>query len=368
MPKNRKDEIYIHRAMRLAGRGRGRTSPNPMVGAVIVKGGRVGGEGYHRRSGGPHAEIEAISAAGSQAVGATLYVNLEPCCHRDKRTPPCTHAIIQSGIRNVVLAMRDPNPQVKGRGIAILRQRGIQIIEGILEGESRNLNEIYNKYISENVPFVISKTGMTLDGKIYLGPAYSHWITGERARLMIHRLRDQVDAILVGIRTIIVDDPRLTTRLPSGQGKDPHRIILDSALRIPLTAKVLTQSSPATTWIATTKRATPSKIDALESKGASVLVLPEQDGQVSLKGLLRELGRREVSSLLVEGGAEVTASALRAGIVDKLIWFVAPRLLGGKQSLSVIGGSSPLRSQGTLRLKRLRWRRIGEDLMVEGYL
>jgi diaminohydroxyphosphoribosylaminopyrimidine deaminase/5-amino-6-(5-phosphoribosylamino)uracil reductase len=363
-----RDEIDMRRALRLAEKGRGRTSPNPMVGAVIVKGGRVVGEGYHRKAGEPHAEVEALSAAGPRARGATLYINLEPCSHLDKRTPPCTRAIIQSGISRVVMAMRDPNPKVSGRGMAALRRAGIKVTEGVLAEEARMLNEAYAKFITTGMPFVILKTAMTLDGKIALRNTVSKWITGEKARLEAHRLRNQVDAILVGINTVLTDDPRLTTRLPGDRGRDPHRIILDSTLKIPLTARVITQSSSAMTFIATTKKALREKIRAMERLGAVVNVFPEEEGRVSLNELMKELGRRGIASLLIEGGAEVNATALRSGIVDKLIWFVAPKLIGGREALGVIGGSSPLDPKDPLRVRDLRVRRVGEDLMLEGYL
>lgn len=369
---DRSDEIYMRRVLRLAERGRGRTSPNPMVGAVVVKGSRIIGQGCHRKAGEPHAEVEALSAAGPRARGATLYVNLEPCRHINKRTPPCTRAIIESGIRGVVMAMRDPNPQVNGRGKAILRRAGIEVIEGVLTDHARKLNEVYTKFITTGRPFVILKTAMTLDGKIALGNTVSQWITGERARLTAHRLRNQVDAVLVGINTVLTDDPRLTTRLPGGRGKDPHRIILDSTLKIPLTAKVITESasggSSAITFIATTKKAPDRKIQALKERGAVVWVLPDQEGRVSLKDLMREVGHRDITSLMIEGGAEVNASALQAGIVDKIVWFVAPKLLGGEEALGVIGGSSPLSLEKTWRIRDLHYRRVGEDLMFEGYL
>lgn len=361
-------ETYMRQALRLAERGRGRTSPNPMVGAVIVKAGKIVGRGFHRKAGEPHAEVNAILAAGTRARGATLYVNLEPCCHRTKRTPPCTEAIITSGIRKVVLATRDPNPQVNGRGIKILRRAGISIVKEILKESSITINEIYIKYITKRIPFVILKAAMTLDGKIARGNTVSQWITGEQARRMAHRLRNQVDAVLVGIRTIMVDDPRLTTRLPGKRGKDPHRIVLDSTLKIPLNARVLSQSSSATTFIATTRKAPRGKIRELHDKGAVVLVLPDQNKRVNLKSLVKELGRLGMTSLMIEGGAEVNASALQSGIVDKLIWFVAPKLMGGKEAVGVIGGTSPERLKKTIFIRSIRCRKVGNDLMIEGYL
>jgi diaminohydroxyphosphoribosylaminopyrimidine deaminase/5-amino-6-(5-phosphoribosylamino)uracil reductase len=360
-------EKYMRRAIQLAQKAAGRTSPNPMVGAVLVKGGRVIAEGYHRKAGGPHAEIVALDRAAARARGATLYVSLEPCCHKNKRTPPCVPRIIRSGIRTVVIGSRDPNPRVSGKGIRALRKAGIKIVDGILEDYAYTINDYYNKYIKYRRPFVILKSALTLDGKIAAGKRKSTVITGKPARIAAHHLRDRVDALLVGVNTVIADNPRLTTRLPSGRGKDPVRVILDSRLRIPLHSRVLTQSSPSPTWIAATKRAPAEKIRSIRKNGAEVLILPAENGRVSLKALLRELGRRGIVSLMIEGGGEVNASALSAGIVDRLVWFVAPWVMGGRNAVPVIGGKDSAKRK-TIPLKNLRLRKVGDDLMLQGDL
>ena len=361
------DETYMQQVLKLAEKGRGRTSPNPMVGSVVVKSGKVVGKGYHHRAGEPHAEVNALKMAGSRARGATLYINLEPCCHLGKRTPPCTQIIINSGIRRVVLSMRDPNPKVNGRGILALREAGIEIVKGILEEKSLKLNEFYIKYVRTMMPFVILKTAMTIDGKIALRNTVSTWITGKPARTMAHHLRDQVDAVIVGIKTILVDNPRLTTRIPGKRKRDPHRIILDSRLRISLDARVLNKGSSASTFIATTSKAPKAKIKALQEKGAVVLVIPDKNKKVNLLFLVRKLGRMGISSIMIEGGAHVNASALKARVVDKLVLFIAPRLMGGSEAVGFIGGSTPDKLAKMLKLRDIRCRRLGDDFMVEGY-
>jgi diaminohydroxyphosphoribosylaminopyrimidine deaminase / 5-amino-6-(5-phosphoribosylamino)uracil reductase len=370
MSKNSKtvDETYMRRALALAGKGRGRTSPNPMVGAVLVKGGRVIAEGYHRRAGGPHAEAIALKKAGPKASGATLYLNLEPCSHLDKRTPPCAPLIIKSRIKRIVIAMRDPNPKVSGRGIALLRRAGVQITEGVLKREALRLNEAYNKYVTTGRPFVISKTAMSLDGKIASSKGSTTWITGEKARQEVHRLRDQSDAVLVGINTVLTDDPRLTTRLPGANGRDAHRVILDSTLKIPVTARVLTQKSDAKTIIATTRRGHPNKIRALEQAGATVLIVKDQAGRVDLSELMTELGRIGITSVLIEGGGEINASVFRSGIVDKLVWFIAPKIIGRKDAVAVMEGSIGTDANQPVSVRDISITRIGEDIMLEGYL
>ena len=362
------DETYMRRAMELAGKGRGRTSPNPMVGAVIVKAGRVIAEGYHRRAGGPHAEAIALKKAGPKAKDAALYLNLEPCCHLDKRTPPCAPLIIKSQIKRVVIAMRDPNPKVNGTGIAFLRRAGVQVSEGILKREALRLNEIYVKYITTGLPFVISKTAMSLDGKIASSKGSTTWITGEKARLEAHRLRNQVDAVLVGIRTVLTDDPRLTTRLPGAKGRDAHRIVVDSTLKIPLTARLLTQKSKAKTIIATTGRGHPNKILALEQAGATVLIIKDQNGRVDLSELMTELGRMGITSVLMEGGGELNASAFTSGIVDKLVWFIAPKIIGRKDAVAVLEGPVGTATNQPTHVRDISITRLGEDIMLEGYL
>lgn len=358
------DEYYIRRTFELAARARGRTSPNPLVGAVVVRDGQVVGEGFHRQAGLPHAEIEALKAAGEAARGATLYVNLEPCCHTG-RTGPCTEAIIAAGIKRVVAAMADPNPLVAGKGFARLREAGIEVTVGILEKEARALNEAFIKYITTRRPFVILKTAMSLDGKIATVTGESKWITGPEARRYVHELRDSCDAILVGIGTILKDDPSLTTRLPEG-GRDPVRVILDSRARTPLTARVLNQESTASTLIAVTEMAPRERVAALREAGAEVLACGPGPA-VDLEVLLSALGEREITSLLVEGGSTVNASFLMQGLVDKLVWFIAPLIIGGAGAIGPVGGSGVRHLARAIRLRELSIRQLGSDLCVEAY-
>jgi diaminohydroxyphosphoribosylaminopyrimidine deaminase/5-amino-6-(5-phosphoribosylamino)uracil reductase len=362
------DEVYMRRALELAEKGRGRTSPNPMVGAVVVKSGRILAEGYHRRAGAPHAEAVALKKAGSRAEGSTLYLNLEPCSHLDKRTPPCAPLIIERRIRRLVIAVRDPNPKVNGKGIALLRRAGIEVAEGILKREALRLNEVYIKYVTTGRPFVISKAAMSLDGKIATAKGSTTGITGEMARLAAHRLRDRSDAILVGIQTVLTDNPRLTTRIPGITGRDAHRVIVDSTLKISPTARLLTQKSIANTIIATTRRAHPNRIRALEQAGAMVWVIKDQDGRVSLPELMSRLGDMGVTSVLIEGGGELNASAFSSGIVDKLVWFISPKIIGRQDAVAVIEGPVNHDPEEAIPIRDLSITRVGEDLMLEGYL
>lgn len=359
------DRLYMKRALRLAAKGRGRTSPNPMVGAVIVSKGRIVGQGYHHRAGEPHAEILALGKAGMHARGGTLYVTLEPCCHTRKRTPPCVPALIDSGLRRVVVAMLDPNPQVKGRGVSRLRRAGIEVTVGRCRKESEQLNEAYIHWITTGRPFLILKAAMTFDGKIATAGGESRWITGDEARLQVHRLRSQVDAVMVGIGTVLSDDPLLTARLSGGTVRQPMRVVLDSRLRMPLNAKVLSARGGGEVLIATTIHAPKSRIEQLERLGATVLILPDERGRVSLKACLRELGKRGVTSVLLEGGSEVNASAFSAGVVHRLRLYVAPSVLGGRDAKGLIGGDSPKSLTDALSLKDVAVKRIGQDFLIE---
>lgn len=360
-----RDRLYMAHALRLAAKGRGRTSPNPMVGAVIVSKGRIVGQGYHHRAGEPHAEILALTAAGKQARGGTLYLTLEPCCHTHKRTPPCVPALIKSGLRRVVVAMLDPNPLVKGRGVARLRRAGIEVIVGCLLEEAEHLNEAYIHWIRTGRPFLILKAAMTLDGKIATASGESRWITGEEARRQVHRWRSQVDAVMVGIGTVLHDDPELTARLPGKAVRQPARVILDSRLRIPLQAKVLSSRGRGEILIATTVDASKPRIEQLQRLGAIVLVFPAEHGRVSLRACLTELGRRGITSVLLEGGSEINASALWAGLVNRLLLYVAPSLLGGQNAKGIVGGIAPTSLLGVMPLKNVRVKRIGVDLLIE---
>ncbi len=355
------------RALALAARGLGATSPNPPVGAVVVRRGHIVGEGYHRRAGGPHAEVSALRRAGPRARGATLYVTLEPCCHLDKRTPPCVPTIIASGITCVVVAARDPNPKVRGRGLTALRRAGLRVDLGVGRVAAEKLIEPYRTLLTIGLPFVTLKVASTLDGKIATAPGESRWITSPAARKLVHQWRGRSDAIVTGIGTVLADDPSLTPRVGAGQSRAPLRIILDPSLRIPLCAKVLTDHQ-APTLIVTTAQAAVAKRAALQEIGVEVLTLPSRRGRIAWPVLLSELGRRGIASLLIEGGAEVNVLALREGVVDRVLFFLAPTLLGGRDAVGAIGGRSPTRLRDAMSLKRVSVTRVGPDILVEGRL
>ncbi|HGJ66805.1 TPA: bifunctional diaminohydroxyphosphoribosylaminopyrimidine deaminase/5-amino-6-(5-phosphoribosylamino)uracil reductase RibD [bacterium] len=356
------DEKYMRLAIELAEKAKGRTSPNPMVGAVIVKNEEIVGRGYHQKAGTPHAEVHAIKDAGEKAKDATIYVSLEPCSHYGK-TPPCTQAIINAGLSRVVMAMTDPNPRVNGSGRKILESHGIEVTSGILEEEAFKLNEFFIKYITTKLPFVILKTAMTLDGKIATYSGKSKWITSEESRIKVHQIRNEVDAILVGIGTVIKDDPSLTTRIPDG--RDAIRIILDSHAKIPLNAKVLNLKSDAKTIVIVTPSAPEGKIDQIRQK-AEVIIIPEKDGRINIYELMKKLGEMEITSVMIEGGAEVNASALKAGIVDRVVFFIAPKIFGGKDAPSSVGGDGVDDPSEAIKLKDMSIEQIGEDILVTG--
>jgi diaminohydroxyphosphoribosylaminopyrimidine deaminase/5-amino-6-(5-phosphoribosylamino)uracil reductase len=360
------DEKYMRMALRLAAKAKGRTSPNPMVGAVVVKGGKVISRGYHRKAGELHAEAIALKKTGKAAKGATLYVTLEPCSHTDKRTPPCTPLVLQSGVKRLVVAMIDPNPRVSGGGIKTLRKSGIEVVTGVLEADAKKLNEAFIKYITTGMPFVTLKIAQTLDGKIATSSGESKWITGEKAREEGHRLRAVNDAVLVGINTVLKDDPSLTARIPGG--RDPIRVIVDSKLRTPLNAKVITQKSSAKTFIAALDTMSKVNLVGLLDAGAEILLARGGSGRVNLKDLMKRLGSFGVTSVLIEGGAELNASALRSGLVDKVVMFIAPMLMTGRDSLCSIGGTSPMKLAQSIGLSDVRARSVGKDMMIEGYV
>jgi diaminohydroxyphosphoribosylaminopyrimidine deaminase/5-amino-6-(5-phosphoribosylamino)uracil reductase len=361
------DARYMKLALALAARGAGWVSPNPMVGAVLVRAGEIVGRGYHRRAGLPHAEVEALRAAGARARGADLYVTLEPCNHQG-RTPPCTMAILEAGVRRVLIAALDPNPYVAGGGGEYLASRGVSVETGLLAAEAQRLNEAWFHWVNTGRPWVIAKAACSLDGKIATATGESQWLTGEAARLCGHRLRHRVDAIVAGINTVLADDPQLTTRLPRGRGKDPIRVVLDSRLRLPEQARLLHLDSAAPTWVACTEQAPAAKIRFLERLGAEVLVLPAESGRVSLTALLQLLGARQVQSLLVEGGSEVLGSFFDQKFVQMFHFFYAPKFLGGRSAPGVLGGQGVSRLHDAPQASRLTIRRLGADLLVSGYL
>ncbi len=360
------DEDYMRMALELAARGRGATSPNPMVGAVVVAGGDVVGSGYHRFAGGPHAEVYAIDAAGAQAAGATLYVSLEPCTHTG-RTPPCTDKILAAGIRRVVVGMHDPNPRAAG-GAELLRRRGVEVTLGVCAAEAEELNEAFATHIRTGRPFVTAKCAATLDGRIATRTMDSKWVTGERARAYVHELRRAADAILVGAGTVAADDPLLTARVDGRERRDPVRIVLDAALRIDPAARVLSPGSAAETWVVAGRGVSDEARERIERPGVRVLEAETRDGLVLLAPLMAQLGGMGIQSLLVEGGGRVLASAFREGVVDKVCFFYAPLILGGDDGVPICSGTGAARMRDCIRLERLRTRRFDDDLMVEGYV
>jgi diaminohydroxyphosphoribosylaminopyrimidine deaminase/5-amino-6-(5-phosphoribosylamino)uracil reductase len=360
------DQKWMKRAVQLARRGRGKTSPNPMVGAVVVKRGKAVGEGFHAGPGLPHAEVLALAAAGREAKGATLYTNLEPCCHTAKRTPPCTDALLGSGIRRVVAAMADPNPMVSGKGLQLLRQAGMEVSEGVGRPEAERLNEIFTKYITTQRPFVILKAAMTLDGRIATRSGNSRWISGEAARREVHRLRSEVDAVMVGIGTVLADDPMLTARRKGA--RDPIRVVIDPSLRTPMTAKIITSIAEAPTLLLTTSKAPASKIRKLKEKGAQIELLPHTRGELAFDAILATLGKAGITSLLIEGGGRVNGMALRAGGVDRVIFYIAPKLLCGEDAKGVVAGRSIPDLSQAIQLDHLEVKRVGEDIRIEGSL
>ncbi|MGC3996203.1 MAG: bifunctional diaminohydroxyphosphoribosylaminopyrimidine deaminase/5-amino-6-(5-phosphoribosylamino)uracil reductase RibD [Anaeromyxobacter sp.] len=360
-------EFFMRVALREAARGLGRTSPNPAVGAVLVKNGRVIARGHHARAGGPHAEVVALRAAGARARGADLYTTLEPCDHQG-RTPPCSAAILAAGVRRVYVGSRDPNPLVNGRGMARLRRRGVEVVPGVLTAECDALNAAWFTYIRERRPFVTLKAAVTLDGKLATRTGDARWVTGPEARARVHALRDRVDAVLVGAGTARADDPALTTRLPGGRGRDPVRVVLDTDLTLPPRLKLFHPGSTAPTWVAhasARKRRTGPGVELLRCRPGP--------GGVDLRDLLAQLAQRGITHLLVEGGARVHAAFLAARLADRAVVFVAPKLAGA-DGVSWVGGplgrpggrAGLARMSDALRLDQVSVERLGDDVLVTG--
>ncbi|MBN1931076.1 MAG: bifunctional diaminohydroxyphosphoribosylaminopyrimidine deaminase/5-amino-6-(5-phosphoribosylamino)uracil reductase RibD [Desulfobacterales bacterium] len=361
------DIRYMKTALNLARKGRGFTSPNPMVGAVVVKDGKIVGKGYHQAAGKAHAEVNAINDAGSATENSTLYVTLEPCNHTG-RTPPCTEKILEAGIKRVVIAMKDPNPDVEGGGLDYLHRHGISITAGVCETEAKRLNEAFVKYIRTKRPFVIIKCAATLDGQIATRTGDSKWVSGEDSRRCVHRLRHAADAIMVGIDTVNRDNPSLTTRLEHMKRHDPTRIILDTHLSIAEDAKVLQLDSDSDTFIFTGDSISKDKKDRIEKTGAKVMTVPVEGGLIDLNFLMDRLGALNITSLLIEGGGRVIASALRSGIVDKIIFFYAPKILGGNDGVPICTGPGAATMNRSIPVKDIKVRRLGDDVMIEGYI
>jgi len=357
------DLEWMTRALSLAARGRGLTSPNPMVGAIVVRDGAVLAERFHERAGAPHGEAAALAAAGERARGATLYVTLEPCNHVG-RTPPCVDAIIRAGIRRVVSATRDPNPRVKGGGTAALVAAGIEVTTPCLERDARELNRTFFTAVERQRPHVTLKWAMTLDGKIAAFDRRSQWITGEAARQEGHRLRSQSDAIVTGIGTVLADDPALTVRLPRPWPREPYRVVVDSRARLPLEAKLLRTGSRSRVLVAVGEAAPPQRLAALESAGVTVLACKSREGRVDVADLVARLFALEVTAVLLEAGTELAGAFVQAGLVDRVATFVAPTLLGGADAPTPVGGPG-LTLPAALRLTNMTARPVGTDWLLE---
>ncbi len=361
------DQYYMQRALSLAVKGAGFTSPNPMVGAVVVKDDEIIGEGWHQAVGQAHAEVNAIDDAGEAARGATLYVTLEPCNH-EGRTPPCTRKIEEAGISNVVIAMKDPNPGVDGGGMEYLLSRGISVTAGICEQKALVLNESFIKHSTTKQPFAIAKCAATLDGRVATANGDSKWVTGPSSRQYVHQIRHSVDAIMVGINTVKLDDPSLTARLDDIKTKDPHRVILDTKLSISEEAKLLSLESDAKTLIITGPEISDDKKKRLEGKNIEIITTQLLNGRIDLKGLMKVLGERDITSLLIEGGSQVLGAAFSSGIVDKVNFFYAPKILAGDDGFPMTAGQGVEFMKNAINLSGIQVKQFDNDIMIEGYV
>lgn len=361
------DHKYMQRALDLAKLGERKCSPNPMVGAVVVKDGKIVGEGYHKEYGGPHAEAFALKEAGEKSLGADIYVSLEPCSHYGK-TPPCAQKLIDMGIKRAVVAMVDPNPEVAGKGIEMLREAGIKVELGLFKKEAQKLNEIFLKYIQSDYPFVYLKKAQTLDGYIASKTGDSKWITNSAARLEGHKLRHRVDAIMVGIGTVLADDPSLTARLESKKGIDPLRIILDPKLEIPAAAKIINQKSSAKTLIITAQNNDPEILAKREKlsqkKDVEIISFETEEKYFDLKEILKRLKKRKISSLLVEGGAKLSHTFLEENLIDKFYYFIAPKIYGGSDGIASFCGSGPKLMSNAVELKILEQKVLDDNILL----
>lgn len=356
------DKDYMRMALSLAKKGMGWTSPNPMVGAVIVKDERIIGEGYHHRCGGLHAEREALAACSEDPKGGTMYVTLEPCCHTG-RQPPCTEALVGAGISRVVIGSSDPNPLVAGKGIEYLRKHGIEVETGVLEEECDAINYVFFHYITTGTPYVVMKYAMTMDGKIATGTGASKWITGEAARRDVHEQRSHYRAIMVGVGTVIADDPMLDCRIEGG--RNPVRIICDTHLRTPMDSRIVRTAREIPTIMVAGAVSCERKAAYIEA-GCRVYSLPERDGMVDLSSLIERLGQEEIDSILIEGGASLNWSAMRSGIVNRVLAYIAPRLFGGELAKSPVGGEGVGYPDQAMALKDVTVRELGNDFLIEG--
>jgi diaminohydroxyphosphoribosylaminopyrimidine deaminase / 5-amino-6-(5-phosphoribosylamino)uracil reductase len=354
-------ERFMKAALEEAVKGCGWTNPNPMVGAVIVKDGEIIGRGYHQKYGGPHAERNALASCSQDPAGSTMYVTLEPCCHHGK-TPPCTDAVIESGIRTVVIGSKDPNVLVAGKGIEILERHGIEVICGLPSDECRELNEVFFHYIGTGTPYVVMKYAMTLDGKIATATGRSKWITGEAAREHVHRSRHRYAGIMVGVGTVLADDPLLTCRMPDG--KNPVRIICDTDLRIPVDSEIVRTAGEVETLIASAVCGG-KKARLLQDHGITIIQVSKKNGHIDLHELMRILGQRKLDSVLLEGGATLNAAALESGIVNKIQTYIAPRIFGGADARSPVGGVGADDPAGAWQLTDRKMTVLGEDILLE---
>jgi len=358
------DVMMMVRALDLAQKGQGKTAPNPMVGTLIVKGGKVVGQGWHRRCGGPHAEVLALRQAKRKARGATMYVTLEPCFHVG-RTPPCVDAVIKSGVKNVVIAMKDPNSLTSGRSIRRLKTNGIAVRCGVMKNAAQKLNESFVKHITTGMPFVTAKIAQTLDGKTATANGKSQWITSEKTRTFARKRRDHFDAIMVGINTVLKDDPRLTL---FSKKENFRRIIVDSSLRVPVKARLFRLAGKGKCIVATTAKASARKMKTLERKGVEVIICPQKGCKVDLEFLMKQLGERLITNILLEGGATLTGAMLKHKLVDKVHCYIAPTIMGDQKALSSVQGMAPQRIDHLIRMKQTRVFALEDDILIEGYI
>ncbi|MDD4561557.1 MAG: bifunctional diaminohydroxyphosphoribosylaminopyrimidine deaminase/5-amino-6-(5-phosphoribosylamino)uracil reductase RibD [Syntrophomonadaceae bacterium] len=361
--RNYENEKYMQKALALAARAQGRTSPNPMVGAVVVKDNQVVGEGYHRKAGTPHAEVHALQAAGEAARGATLYVNLEPCSHYG-RTPPCADAIVRAGVKKVVVAGLDPNPRVSGRGLKVLQDAGIETLTGVLEQEAQKLNLAFFKYIQTRTPLVSLKVAMTLDGKIATSTGDSRWISGAGSRKYVHQLRNVYDAIMVGIGTVLKDDPMLNTRLEDENIRDPVRVIIDSKLDLPRFSNIVKTARQQKTIVFCGQQADDARQEFLEEAGLTVIQLATDEEKLPLEEVLQVLGEMEIMTLLVEGGGEINGYLIEKHLIDKVYWFIAPKIVGGRAAPTPVGGTGIPQLKDALPLKSMEIQRFDKDILI----
>jgi len=358
------DSRFMARALALAVRAKGRTSPNPLVGAVIVKSGKKIAEGYHKKAGEKHAEIIALEKAGPKAVGAEMYVTLEPCCHTG-RTGPCATAIIEAGIKKVFVAMRDPNPLVAGKGIARLKKAGIKVSEGIMREQAKEVNAAFLKFINRGLPYVTLKAACSLDGKIAAEGGDSQWISNAQSRKLVHEMRSESDAILIGVNTLLRDNPRLNVRPAKKGAKQPIRVVVDTSLKSPPDARIFS-SRGGRVIIATSRNASEKRAKALEKRGAEIVRLRERKGVVSLKALMKSLAKSDVVTVLLEGGSTLYSEALSLGLVDRAAIFFAPLLIGGSDRFSVFKGKGVRILKEALRIDDITFRKLGDNIYIEG--